>query len=261
VQAGRRFEFKQADNAQAFLAETDDIRAIGGDFKAVEFSGTTVLGKTINKGLTIKVDFDEVEGMPEWAEVYTRMLLERMLRNELKRAVTAILAGANNTAKTWNGTAGEDPDMDVMNILKTGRGKSGIRANRVVYGDGAWTARMKSLRSQTTAGGFANSGFTLGELSGFLGIDEARVSRELYQSSSSAKTDLMGNLLVAFYGMNGATKDDPSHTKRFWTPCRAGGKYAVYRRDYDKCASITVEHYSNCVVTSTTGLEKGTVTP
>ena len=29
VQAGRRFEFKKADNAEAFYSETDDQRAIG----------------------------------------------------------------------------------------------------------------------------------------------------------------------------------------------------------------------------------------
>src|SRR5688500_17938759 len=33
VQVTRRFEFKKADNAESFLSEADDIRAIGADFK------------------------------------------------------------------------------------------------------------------------------------------------------------------------------------------------------------------------------------
>lgn len=261
VQVARRYEWKKAVNAEAFLSETDDERAIGGDFKVVEYKGTSELGKTINKGLSMKVDFDEVEGMPEWANIYTAMLMDRLYRSELRRAVTAALTAANNNAKTWDGTTPKDPDMDVMNFLKTGRGKRGIRGNRVLYGDGAWTARMATLRAQTTAGGFANSGFTKEQLAGFLGVNEVRVSQELYQSSASAKTDVMGNLLLTFYAQNGTTKDDPSDMKRFWTPCRTGGKVAVYRRDHDKYATLTVEHYSNCTVTSSTGMEKGTITP
>jgi hypothetical protein len=50
VQAPRRFEFKKADNTEAFLSETDDLRSIGADFKHVEYKGTTALNKTINKG-------------------------------------------------------------------------------------------------------------------------------------------------------------------------------------------------------------------
>ena len=33
VQVGRRFEFKRADNAEAFYSDTDDLRAPGGEFK------------------------------------------------------------------------------------------------------------------------------------------------------------------------------------------------------------------------------------
>src|SRR5882762_2681064 len=40
VQApGRLFEFKQLIDAEEFLSETDDVRAIGADFKRVEYRG------------------------------------------------------------------------------------------------------------------------------------------------------------------------------------------------------------------------------
>lgn len=262
VRVNRRFDWKKGVNAEAFLSETDDVRAIGGDFKFVEYTQGSVDSKTINKGLGIKLDWDEIgEDAEGTIQMYTGSLLNRLMRSELRRGVTTVLAAANNNAKTWNGTAGEDPDMDVMNFLKTGRGKSGVRPNRVLYGDGAYTARQKSLRAQVNAGGFGNAGFTMEQLRGFLQVDDVRVSRELYQSGAAAKTDVMGNLLVCLYAQNNLTKDDASHTKRFWTPCRGGGKYAVYRRDYDKFVTIVCEHYSRCVVTDSTGLEKGTITP
>src|SRR5688572_15084792 len=46
VQVGRRFEYKKADNSEAFLSDTDDFRAIGADFKRVEFKGSSQSDKT-----------------------------------------------------------------------------------------------------------------------------------------------------------------------------------------------------------------------
>lgn len=262
VRVNRRFDWKKGVNAEAFLSEADDIRAIGGDFKFVEYSQNSVESKTINKGLGIKLDWDEIgEDAEGTIQMYTGSLMNRLLRSELRRAVTTALAAANNTAKTWNGTAGEDPDMDVIKQLKVARGKSGVRPNRVLFGDGAYTARLDSLRKQNTPAGYTAANKTMAELAGWLQVDDCRVSRELYQSSASAKTDIMGNLLLMWFGLNSLTKDDPSHFKRFWTPCRGGGRVAVYRRDYDKYVTIVVEHYSRCVATDTTGVEKITVTP
>src|ERR1035438_9134609 len=49
---GRRFEWKAATNSQEFLSETvDDERAIYADFKRVQYLGTDVVSKTLNRGL------------------------------------------------------------------------------------------------------------------------------------------------------------------------------------------------------------------
>jgi hypothetical protein len=54
--------------------------------------------------------------------------------------------------------------------------------------------------------------------------------------------------------------DDPSNTKRFWTPVDGGGKYRVYEQPISsKLTDLTVEHYSNVVVTSATGLRTLTI--
>ena len=116
IAVGRRFEFKKSDNAQAFYSESDDVRAVGAEFKRVSYSGESVNEKTINKGLTIRVDHDEVAG-DDWQERYVQMLLQRLLRNELRRAVAAIdaIAAADESPKAWD--ADSNPDADIREML------------------------------------------------------------------------------------------------------------------------------------------------
>ncbi|MEK9752265.1 MAG: hypothetical protein VW338_03510, partial [Rhodospirillaceae bacterium] len=148
VQVGRRFEFKKATNAEAFLSELeDDHRAIGSAFKQVEFTGTTVNEKTHNKGLTIRVDHDDEVG-DDWRERYTQMLLQRLMRNELRRGLALVDAAGTNQAKTWNSSA--NPDGDVRNALSLSADGAGVRANTVVYGEGAWDKRLDVYEAQDT---------------------------------------------------------------------------------------------------------------
>lgn len=260
VQAPRRFEFKKAENSEAFLSESDDVRAIGADFKHVEYKGTSVLEKTLNKGLTMRVDLDQVAGLANWREIYTTRLLQRVLRNELRRAIAAASAAATNTAKTWDTTAGKDPDQDILNDLVLAVDDSGVRPNRIMFGDGAWTKRLLAHRAQATAGGYASADKTLQELAAWLGIERAYVSRERYQSSATAKSKVVTDIVLSFYAEDGLTPEDPSNTKRFWTPVEGGGKYRVYEQPVSsKLVDLTVEHYSNCVVTSTVGMRKLTI--
>ena len=60
IPVGRRFEFKSTNNAQAFYSDSDDIRSIGAEFKRVRYDGSSINEKTLNKGLTIRIDHDEV---------------------------------------------------------------------------------------------------------------------------------------------------------------------------------------------------------
>jgi hypothetical protein len=260
VQVPRRFEFKKADNTEAFLSEADDIRAIGADFKHVEYRGSSVLEKTLNKGLTIRVDLDGAGAVPNWRELYTQRLLQRLLRNELRRAIALATAAANNTAKTWDNTAGKDPDYDVVNELASAIDASGVRPNRVLYGDVAWNKRLLSHRAQANAGGYASAGLTNKELAGWLGVDGVHVSRERYQNSATTKTKVVSDIVLMFYAEDSLTPDDPSNSKRFWTPVEGGGKYRVYEQPVSsKLVDLTVEHYSNCVVTSSVGLRQLTI--
>ncbi|ODU23698.1 MAG: hypothetical protein ABS95_03290 [Verrucomicrobia bacterium SCN 57-15] len=257
VQVGRRFEFKKADNSEAFYSEVDDTRAIGADFKRVEYKGTSVNEKTLNKGLTMRLDLDIVGDMPNWREVYTSRLLQRLMRNELRRAITVMFATVGGTPKTWDTTAGKDPDQDILTELLAAVDESGVRPNRVVFGDVAWNKRLLAHRAQASAGGYASAALTPDELAGFLGVEGVRISRERYQSSTTAKSKIVPDNVLLFYGTEGVSIEDPTNAKRFWSAAEGGNKFRVYEQQVNgKMVDLTVEHYSNILVTSTVGLRK-----
>lgn len=263
VPVGRRFEWKKANNAEEFLSETiDDQRAIGSDFKRVEYTATDVTDKTLNKGLGIVVDLDNVSGS-NWRQEKTAKVLRRLQRNELRRAFAALSGAATNTAKTWDTTAGKDPDQDVMDDLVTAGTATGIRPNRVLYGDAAWTLRRKAHRAQNTAGGNASAGLNESELASALMVDRVLISKEVFQSAAATKAGIVANKVLMFYAQDGVDTEDPSHIKRFVTvhPTeQGGGRFRVFEQQLSsKLVLLTVEHYSKIVVTFATGIRQFTI--
>ena len=260
VQVGRRFEYKRADNNEAFLLDSDDARAIGADFKRIEYRGTSVNDKTLNRGLTIRIDLDAVGDMPDWRELYTTRLLQRLVRNELKRAVDLMVNSATNVAKTWDTSAGKDPDQDILTELMSANDSAGIRPNRLLFGDVAWNKRLIAHRAQATAGGFASATLSLDDLASYLNVEGIRISRERYQSSAAAKSKVTPDVLLMFFGQDAATTEDPTSAKRFWSPVEGGGKFRVFEQQVSaKMIDLTVEYYSNVLLTSAVGLRKLTI--
>lgn len=254
VEAARRFEFKSADNAQMFLSEADDVRAIGAPFKRLEFSGSSVNAKTLNKGLTIRLDRDEItDGSEERAVAQLRA---RLLRNDLRRGVALVIAAATNTAKTWGSNS--DPDADVLDAIARGGDARGMDSDVVVYGAPAWQKRWKAYRAQNNAGAYASSQMAVEAVAAQLGVSRGIISKARYQATASAKSRILGNYVLAYSAPAGVSKDDPSNVKRFWTPTQAG-TVAVYREEFPKYVDITVEHYSNIIITSTLGIEMLTI--
>ncbi len=252
VYVPRRFEFRKADNAQAFLSETDDIRSIGSEFKRIEYTGESVNAKNYNKGLTIRVDHDE-EADDSWQERYVQLLLQRLLRNELRRAVTAIDAAATSSDKTWDSSA--NPDADVRNALIAAANVTGVRPNRVLFGEGAWSLRSDAYDEQDNAGANRSAGMTPEELAARLFVDGVQVLAARYQDSSSAKAQILDASVYAFFSDDSGIKDEPANIKRFVTPTEQGA-YRVYLEEHAKYTDLTVEHYSNIIITSTSGIQK-----
>lgn len=268
VRVGRRFEWKKANNAEEFLSEVvDDERAIGSDFKRAEYTASDVTEKTLNKGLTYIADLDNVnaELNPNWQNLIVGKLLRRLYRNELRRAVTVLSANGTNTAKTWSSGTTNNPDQDVKTDLITATTATGIRPNRVLYGDSAWNNRSVSYENvASTATAFAFiAAMTPEQLAGRLMVDKVLVSKERYQSGASAKSEIIGNFVYAWYAQDGVDTEDPSHIKRFvsaFSGEQGGGLVRVYVQQISaKLVAVTVEHYSKVVATFTTGIRKWTI--
>ncbi|MDR1458579.1 MAG: hypothetical protein LBI37_03615 [Puniceicoccales bacterium] len=259
IPVSRRFEFKVANNNEAFLSETDDIRSIGSAFKRIEFIGTSVISKTFNKGLTIRVDHDDVAG-DDWRERYVQLLLQRLYRNELRRAISALEANAQTSAPgdqyIWSDES--NPDADIRSELEAATDITGVRPNRIIIGEAAWDIRANSYDAQNNAGANRAAGLTLEELACKLFVDEIRVINARYQNTATSKSAVLGNSIYAFFANNETMKDEPANIKRFVTPAD-GSSFRVYIEEHSKFSDITVEHYSNIVITSTTGIRKLTV--
>jgi len=256
VRVGRRFEFKRSDNAEAFLSETDDVRAIGSAFKRVEYTGETVNAKTFNKGLTIRVDHDEEVG-DDWQERYVQLLVQRLLRNEVRRAISALDTQDVSETKvwTWDGTGvAPNPDGELRGALSTAANTSGVRPNRVLYGEGAWDLRSNAYYAQDNAGAFHAAGLTPDDLARRLFVDGVRVINARY-TSAAVRTPMLGNYVYAYFAQDGATKDEPSNIKRFVTPA-GGSDFRVYVEQSSKYTDISVEHYSAIVLTSALGIRR-----
>lgn len=256
VQVSRRFEFKKTAKAASFLSESDDIRAIGSPFKRVEYKGSSVNEKTFNKGLTIRLDHDDrMAGDQEQA---VSRLMQRLHRNDLRRGVALIIAAATNTAKTWDTTANKNPDMDVLQDLDTGGDTRGLDSNMVVYGRGAWIKRVLSYEAQDLAGQGGHARMSMADVAAWLGADVVTQVKERYASTATAKTKVLGSYVLMYMAEQLIGKDDPSDVKRFWTPTDSG-RVRVYVQEHSKYTDVTVEMYSNIVITGNNGVRMFTV--
>lgn len=264
VQTTRRFEYAVANNAEEFAAEVnlDDVRSIGGSFKRVEYTSKKANGVVLNKGLTIRVDLDNVEDQPMWREIYTGKLMRRLLRAEALRAYSILSAMATNSNLVWDGTAGQDPDMDLTTAINAFGDTSGLNPNKLLLGLSAWTKRKATLRAQNNPGGYSSANFTPAELAASLMLDGVFVSRERYQSSASAKSRIVPNTGIIFLGEANQSPEDPSNLKRFVSNTAGGTPFRVYEQVINsKLVDISVEHYSNILPTANIGVQQLTITP
>ncbi len=261
VPAGRLFEFRKALNSEAFVAESERevTRAIGANFKRVQYTGKKVQSKTLNKGLTIRVDHDDdlytqsnATGASSF-ERYVAALRRRLLRIDL-RAALAALSTASGAAipATWHSSA--EPKADLRAQARAAQNESGLRPNKLLFGGEAYDLWQDAYEAKATAGGFANAARSADEIARALNLmGGGRVSEEVYQSSNSAKSPFTGASVFLFYAESGLLRDDPTHVKRFTSNTQAGIPFAVYVEDHAKFTDITVEHYNQIIAVDTTG--------
>lgn len=260
VQVPERFTYEQKDNAEQFYSDFyDDVRAPRSDFKQVEYTSEKINANTVNRGLQIVVDIKEAN--LNGAEYYVGMLMQRLKRNKLRRKIALLSAGAYNTAKTWDASAGKDPDSDVSGDLITAGDTSGVSPNRAGFGLTAWQKRFVSLRAQTAPALAASAALNEEQLAGMLGLDKVLRSKARYTSAADVRSQAVANLVLMFTASAGATKDDSSNIKDFWSACESGGgQYAVHQWNIgSKMVGFAVEHYELIKLTSTLGIRKFTI--
>jgi hypothetical protein len=252
VSSGKRFEFKKADNSEAFLSEDDDVRSIGANYKRVTYKGSTVQERTYNKGLTIRLDKDDmVEGEEEQS---VEALKSRLLRNEIRRALALLRAAATNTDKVWDAT--KNPDKDVRDRLRVASTKSGLRPTRVLIAEDAFDLRADAYELQNTPAAGVAANKTPDQLAAKWMVDSVKIVKAKYQSTLTAKAQVQNALTVLMYmAQKGLSKNDPSNIKRFVSD----NGWKVFRKEDDLFVDISVAHNSNIVITSTLGIEQLTV--
>jgi hypothetical protein len=247
VAVARRFDFRKADNAKVFLTETDDLRPIDSPFKRVEYTSTSASDKTLNKGLTIRIDHDQTEDVEGERTASVERLMQRLARNELRRGMA--LLEANDTTAGAIFSKDTNPDGLIRAMLKASTDVTGVRPNVVVYGEAAFDLRLDAYEEPTRVNGGNRSEKTLQQLAQYFMVDKVEVVKARYQSTATAKAPIVPSTVYGYLAIPGIGKDDPSAVKRFTSKSRNGQRYGVYVVEHEKFTDVSVEMYSNIIYT------------
>jgi hypothetical protein len=253
----KRFSFRKAENAEAFLSETDDLRPIGSPFKQVKYSGTEVEARTYNRGLTVRIDHDEVDDLEAEVTLTIDRLRSRLVRNSLRR-LFVLLDSADVAGGNKEFDVDTNPDGFIRAMAVAIADVCGLYPNVFAIGEGAWHKRLDAYEGATRDNGANHAGWTAAQLAAYLMADVVEIVKARYQSSATAKANISGatNRIYAYLAEQGASKDDPSSIKRFVSAGRNGVGFGVYRKDADKWTDLSMEHYENQIAT---GLGVGSI--
>lgn len=244
----------------AFLAMDNPLdvrRGIGADFTTIGNTSKNLVSQQLPEiGLAIEVDEEEELLDADWQQRKVAFLLGILDRSELRAALALAVAGATNVAKTWDASAGKDPDQDIATEINAMQ----IPPSNIWIGPGAAIKRMLAHRAQNTAGGFASASLTPEGL-GALFNAQVEVPRNRYASGAGVTSQIMGSVVLMFSASPGMSRDDFSNLKTFTAPARNGQRRAVYVRQVgDKRWRIAVTTGKRLIaLTSAIGLETMTI--
>ena len=210
-----------------------------------------------NRGLTVILDREELAGKPEWQQSHTKWLIDILNRASVLEAVDIYTAAAIAYSTVWD--AGSNPDLDIRNQVLSLADTTGFYPQNIAYGDRAHLKRQNAYEGQLTAGSLARAAqFTEAELSAALDIPNVLINAERYQSSATAKQEIIGQNALLFTGIKDAGPHDPSNLVRHVQTGGGGaGEYAVYVTDLGvKKIALTVENYEYIHTQHTTGIMK-----
>lgn len=259
--ASERYEHITYPNAEAFLSDVsgyDDLRAIGSNFKTVDYTSDKVMRTVPNRGLRIVLDADKIKNMPNWQEFYTGLLLQRLSRNALRRKYALAVASATDVPLVWDPAGAADPDNDIATQRLNSGDASGIQPNCALWGSAAELLRFATYGGTNTAKAMAGRMLSAVEASKKAGLN-ARVDTSRYQTGTT-KTRITGSKVLLFSSAPTSTQD-PSNFKTAKANTQQGGLRAVYVRQMTvKQWEIVVECYETEFCASTLGVRTLTVT-
>jgi hypothetical protein len=244
----------------AFLAldnVLDVKRGVGADFTTIgNITHNLATQKMPEIGLAVEVDEEEELLDGDWQQRKVALLLGILDRSELRQCIALLVAGATNVNKTWDTSAGKDPDMDVITEIDAMM----IKPNNIWYGPGAAVKRLRSLRAQNIFGQGVSSTLTMDQLGGLFNAN-VQVPQPRYASAASVTSTIFGSVVMLFTSSPGMSRDDFSNLKTFTAPARNGQRRAVWVRQVgDKRWRIAVSTGKRLVaLTSAIGLETITV--
>jgi hypothetical protein len=218
----------------------------GGDFPTVRQRTATKADRTIpNRGLTIKLDRDQLKDKPDWQNMHTQWLIDLLMRASIMETIAIYEAIADTDNLDWDGAA--NPDLEIKEeIIEVLAAQIGFHPNRAVYGELATLKRQQSYESQDNAGANIRAGFMTDEqLASAIGVSAVRTNIERYHSGGGVKDLFLGSKVMVFTGVDQETPEDPSNVVRHVAEASyGGGEYAVYVHEVGvKAVYITVENY------------------
>lgn len=213
-----------------------------------------------NRGLSVVLDRDELKTKPDWQQTHTKWLIDLLNRASVLEAVALYAASATTTAFTWDNAS--NPDLDVRTQILTLANVTGFYPQNVAYGDAAHLKRQNAYEGQLTAGSLARAAqFTEEQLATALGVSKVLINTERYQSSASAKSEILGSKVLLFTAIPDSGPMDASNLVRHVsTGGNGAGEYAVYVTDLGvKKIVLTVENYEYLHAQHTSGILLATV--
>lgn len=252
VQVGRRFEYRKSTKSRG-LAESDDVRALDGQFKEVTSYGALENSRTLNKGLTFVVDRDRFPATEVFEQAVIAWLRGMLYRQEILRGLALLAASATVHNVAW--TTASNPDSDLALSIAGGADVDGLEKNVGVVGATMLLKRkLIYLGKADNSAIVARSALSIGDLAEFLELEELR-KISARQKSGATYPPIYRNSAIFFNALQSPMIDDPSHIKRAWSPVEGGGMWRVYREERGpKLLALSLEHYSQHIAPFTSGV-------
>jgi len=254
----RTIRLTQYDETEPwFTVDNQKIkRSVLGDFMEVRQRTAIKVDRLIfNRGLCVTLDLDELKDKPHWQQTHTQWLIDLLMRATVLEAIAIYQAAATVLNVTWD--AASNPDLDIKTELIALANVTGFKPSRAVFGDTASLKRQQAYEQQLTAGSLAHSQMmTDEEIAVACGLGEVLTDAERYQSTTTAKSEIVGSNVYVFTAFPDESPEDASNVVRHVANASyGGGEYAVYLTPIGvKKVVLTVENYELLATQHTTGI-------